>query len=156
LAFNHYKYKPVNPSIESVTEFNGDISVGYFFVNKLAVGIRPDITISAAKFNWGNNVQRSFGFGPFVRYYLLPVDKKVNLFGDASLSYTLNSSNQGSGVYSRSWIYSFGAGAVVFVSPTVGLEGQFSYRQYSFINVEEQTNNLQFKIGLQAYLKRSK
>src|SRR5215475_15706489 len=51
---------------------------GYFFYNKLAGGLKLIYSIDNPS---GGNSYVQYGVSPFVRYYILPSSKLVNVFG---------------------------------------------------------------------------
>ena len=79
--------------------------IGYFIVNNLACGLSGNFYLSLPE-NGGNST--SFGGGPFVRYYFLKSDKKINILSQVSYYYASDSDNSKS--YNRG--YNFKAGPV--------------------------------------------
>ena len=138
------------------------MNAGCFVVNKLAPGIRLSAQVGKEKISRPdgtkqNLVQRNVGFGPFLRYYILTPEKKINVFGDGSLLYNINSNNSNNAL-SKSLSSSLGAGAVLFLNKSVGLEGLFSYNHYADVNngSSYSSNGVEFKVGLQVHLKKAK
>ena len=82
---------------------------------------------------------------------------KINIFGDGSLLYNINSNNS-TNVLSKSISSSLAAGGVFFLNQSVGLEGLLSYNYYADVNADSEysSNSLQFRIGLQVQLKKAK
>ena len=56
------------------TDFQISPTIGYFIIDKFAVGLRPSFTYG--KINWVANAksQTIFSIGPFARYYFLQTD----------------------------------------------------------------------------------
>lgn len=50
-------------------------NLGYYFINKFAIGIKPEYDRTEVKQNANHQVVNSYGLGPFVRYYYLPIKK---------------------------------------------------------------------------------
>src|SRR5687768_7291671 len=126
-AFTHYKQKAASPGISGLSEVQGDLNAGYLFIDKLAAGVRTSIQISRYKLRQADNsttafIQRTYGIGPFIRYYILAQEKMVNFFGDAGFLYNLHS-NESHGFVTRSLSSSLAGGAVVFLNQYIGLEG---------------------------------
>jgi hypothetical protein len=96
--------------------------VGYFVLNKFALGINPGFTYQ--HYMGSNN--RNFQIGAFGRYYFLNSQKKINLFAQAgySYSYSFNESKyyQSQTNISQYGVLSFKAGPVWFISKSVALE----------------------------------
>lgn len=162
ISFSHSKPKEHTIGINSTSELDAAVNTGYFFINKLAAGLRLSSQISKVKMSQPdgsktNLVHRNVGFGPLLRYYMLAPEKKMNLFGDASLLYNINSNNSVS-VRSKSLSSSLGAGAVVFLNQSIGLEGMLTYGHYADVDTESDysSNSLQFKVGLQVHLRKAK
>ncbi|MCU7548594.1 porin family protein [Chitinophagaceae bacterium LB-8] len=160
IAFTHSR--PKITGFDGESELDAAVNTGYFFINKLAAGVRLHTQIAKEKITHPDGskqkiVQRNVGFGPFLRYYVLAPDKHVNLFGDAGLLYNINSNNTNS-VHSKSLTSSLGAGAVVFLNQIVGLEGLLSYSHYALVDTDSDysSNDFQFKVGLQVHLRKAK
>ena len=82
---NYTNSKTINPKNEIISSGNSIRlfpNIGYFIVDKLALGINTN-------FNFGKNVgipsNTDFGAGPFIRYYFLKPEKMINLFIDANI-----------------------------------------------------------------------
>lgn len=60
---------------------------GYFFIDNLSGGLQINLVFTNS--NPGNNGSKasSYGFSPFLRYYFLETDKRINLFGEVNYSY---------------------------------------------------------------------
>jgi hypothetical protein len=163
ISYTHTKPKDFsNGTKTAYSQLDATVNAGYFVVNKLAPGVRLSAQIGKSKILRPDDskqilIQRNVGFGPFLRYYFLAPDKKINVFGDGSLLYNINSNNSTDLLY-KSLSSSLGAGAVYFLNQSVGLEGLFSYTQYADVNNDSdyKSNSLRFKIGLQVHLKKDK
>jgi hypothetical protein len=162
IAFTHSRLKEGSYGIVNGTELNAAVNAGFFFFNKLAGGVRPGIQFSRYKFHEMNSapflrVARTFSFGPFVRYYFLKRDNKINLFGDADLLLATYI-RKGDSFRDKALTSSLGAGVVLFLNEHVGIEGLLSYSQYAYVNNDYQrvSNFLQFKGGIQVYLSKTK
>jgi len=86
-------------------------NAGYFFIDKFAAGIKPNILVDHGK-GIQNFASTSSSFGPFLRYYFLPTDVRTNLFAEGSYAYGISSVGYGNTGHSN--IYSFAAGPVFF------------------------------------------
>ena len=127
--------------------------VGYFIVDKMAVGLYP-------AFSFSNNLSipdnqsamTAIQLGPFARYYFLSKDKQLNIFAESSYRYT-------STRYSRSntdgSITSIGVGPVIYFNSAVGLEFAVTYQiiKAATPNIKSTTKHIGLSIGLQVHLK---
>jgi hypothetical protein len=125
----------VSPTLNGYSnELNLSLSpnIGYFIVDKFAVGLRP-------YFSWGKGESTSangtistsdskrYGIGPFARYYFLDKDKRYNILADAS--YQLGEWNLGDiGKLSN---FSFLVGPVIYFNTSVGMEFLLGYSSQS-------------------------
>lgn len=83
-------------------------NIGYFIADKFAVGLKPSFTYSKADYggliNDGVQVAGGgyshitwFDFGPFIRYYFLPTDNRINVFAEGNYSHGTANTNPGKG-----------------------------------------------------------
>ena len=91
-----------------------------------------------------------YGFSPFVRYYLLPSGKSVNIFTEAAYGWT-KGDEQGGTSTSHQW--SLSAGPTFFLNPHVAIEVALNYTNtaghlYTYGNPE----SLGISIGFQIHL----
>lgn len=123
-------------------------NAGYFFANRLAGGLRTFYSLYRTP---GFMESKSFqlGVGPFVRYYFLKSDKKINILGDAAHQFLHSWSKQPGQPTSYNTI-SVSGGPVFFLDPAVGLEltGKYDLGLYES-NVRGKT--LSFNIGFQIH-----
>lgn len=103
---------------------------GYFVINQLAVGLRPEFSYTKVKTKVGSvsseGSNTTFSLAPFVRYYFMPSGEKVNIFGDASYGFG-SSKNKGGESVSGNY-YQIKAGPAVFLTPNTALEFALYYR----------------------------
>lgn len=126
-------------------------NLGYFFSNKFVAGLSTNIGYTKPK-----NYESSFGYGvgPFVRYYFLKEEKRVNLF--AQTNYIFGETKSGSNK-SQSNGYGFKAGPVIFFNSSVGLEMSIDYNSSKLTpnGAESSTyNNFQIGLGFQIHLEK--
>jgi hypothetical protein len=160
LAYTRYA-KGSQGILRKGSSLDASLNSGYFLIDKLAGGIRTNYEFGKSKYpqpDGSTNVlrQTTLGLGPFIRYYFLRVENRVNLFSDAGFLYSVNTNNTISTgrQTSNSWSSSFGVGTVVFLNTSVGIEFLLAYDHYKEIDVDSRDNQLQFKIGLQFHLER--
>lgn len=131
-------------------------NVGYFFIDKLAGGLRPNLFVSTTKYYNTSGSSRS-EIGPFLRYYLLPADQQLNLFIDGSYSRgwtsAKNNNNTTNKVSSNN--FSFMGGPVFFLNSSVAVELSIGYSSTKFKDgVDSKRNIITTGIGLQFYLEK--
>ncbi|MDE3236857.1 MAG: hypothetical protein KGO81_12960 [Bacteroidota bacterium] len=150
-----------NPSISNQVKVKNNINIssdiGYFFINKLAGGIKLNFSSKYAVYN-PNSYERG-GFltvGPFIRYYFLNQDKEYNILLESS--YTI-----GNSLFSPKEIVkelNFFAGPELFLNSVIGIEFLIGYNNNvdsrfdynSNLIYKRVQNYFQINIGLQIYL----
>lgn len=132
---------------------------GYFFIDKLAAGLRMDAIFDRQKYpqpdgSSSSVVTNSLGVGPFVRYYFLSMEGRVNLLADGAFSYnTAHNKSTGSdrSTY-KAFNYSVLGGPVVFFNSSVALELLLGYSHSKIKDIDSKGGSFQLKIGFQFYL----
>ena len=140
-------FEPVRSSVETTISLNPGI--GYFIVDKLAVGINAWVM-----FNTANKDDRivTFDIGHFARYYFLSTAKKFNLFAQADYSYA--STSAGCISFNSGNNFQFSVGGVMFFNSSVGLE---ILPNYTIQNSSTPTNKVfKIDIGFQIHLETEK
>lgn len=122
--------------------------VGYFFADKLVGGLRFDV-------NWGETrVSSSFvtyGFSPFLRYYILSVENKVNFFVNTSFGWQIASLGGGF----TQWTFS--AGPALFLAQNFSIELALQYAAYSpDLYTEYHPRSFAINIGFQYHFGTSR
>lgn len=124
--------------------------IGYFVIDKLAMGLKPGYTYTKTLTGSSNYSLNAYSMGPFVRYYFLEAEKRVNILTEASYQYTISkvtdnpsSSNNG---------FSFLAGPVIYFNSSVGLEFTIGYSTTRFAGESTSSNTILLGIGLQVHL----
>jgi len=134
--------------------FNIDLSpnVGYFFIDKFAGGIRA--RFASNKVEYSGSVAKStlVGIGPFLRYYLLPIDNRVNLFAESAYQYLNYSGN--SGASNNANIFTFSAGPVIYFNTSVGIEFTVNYELNRNDDANTKANTFFLNIGFQIHLEK--
>lgn len=133
-------------------------NVGYFLWDKLAAGIKLDITLQRDGYpttgaGTGHLLYNHFLYGLFTRYYLLNKEKQVNLFVEGNYAF---GSNKASGYYPISDAkiskYSFFAGPVIYLNSNIGVEMVVGYFNYRDAKAGTTISGFQTNIGLQIHL----
>lgn len=126
-------------------------NVGYFFANKFVAGTSFSIGYTKPK---DSDNSLAYGVGPFVRYYFLKEDKRINFFAQAN--YVFGETKSGSNK-SESNGYGFKAGPVIFFNNSVGLEITLDYNSSKLIpngSASSTYNNIQIGLGFQIHLEK--
>lgn len=148
------------------TNFTLSPNGGYFFLDKLAVGLNANLGYTQTKYSINQkNDSKVYGVSPFIRYYVLPASNKINLFTQASYGW-------GKGVTSYSGSdnkykvnttsFSFTAGPVFFITNNVAVELSLGYGQNNFRSNygtaanKSKEKNFQIGIGFQIHLGKGK
>lgn len=132
---------------------------GYFVINQLAVGLRPEFDYTKIKTKIGgvssDGSETRFSVAPFVRYYFMPSGEKVNIFGDASYGFGSDKVKGADKSESINY-YQIKAGPAVFLSPSTALEFALYYRSMGgkyFENAAGDRNNwFGLSVGFQIHL----
>lgn len=135
-------------SKQTIVELSGDI--GYFIIDKLAVGLKPGYNRTGT--NNPRLVANIYEVGPFIRYYILPADKTVNIFTELSYQYGILKTNQG--ISQNSNNFSGIAGCAVFFNSSVALDFNVGYSNYKYNNNTGKVNSLIAGIGFHFHLKK--
>lgn len=142
-----FEYSNHSESEEGTTQLTVKPDVGFFLMDRIAAGLQVDLSMT------GNRGDRyvTLMLGPFVRYYFLPGDKKINVLAEAdfmlgSEKYTGFSSEGKTAI-------GLSAGPVFFISPQVGVETMLSWRTLKYSNDEGRINSLGLSVGFQVYLR---
>lgn len=135
--------------------FNLTTDLGYFLKDKLAVGLVPT-------FGYGNpegsgNSGYGFGIGPFVRYYFLNTDKRINIF--SHLEYQFGNGYRQGDKTTETQNFNIKAGLVVFFNSSVAMEITLGYAygkvtSFSGIGSESKFNAFNIGIGFQIHLEK--
>jgi hypothetical protein len=163
LAFTSIKYKGnsteyIDPSKTKVTTLNIQPRFGYFIADNIALGANLSVGSSSTKEEQNAKyTQTSFGFGPFVRYYIsgtkvLPFFELSTLFGSITEKY--NSQTYDNSDKSSMRSIGGGAGLAVKVGEKVTFDMMAGYNSMSVKAKQDNPNDsrsvqgtLGFKFG---------
>jgi hypothetical protein len=133
--------------------------LGYFVINQLAVGLRPEFMYAKSKTKTSPTTTitssgTSFTIAPFVRYYFMPSGDKINVFGDASYGFG-SSKVKGASSVSGNY-YQIKAGPAIFLTPNTALEFAAYYRSNGGDAYEDaagdRENHFGLSVGFQIHL----
>jgi hypothetical protein len=129
-------------------------TIGYFFIDKLAAGLTANYSLYFEN-NQGTGqspTNQQIEAGPFIRYYFLDPEKKVNIFTQGLYQYTYgwNNSNASGSLIDLM----FTGGTTVFLNSIVGIEFTANYQlEYGGL-ITVKTFSL--GVGFQIYLIKEK
>ena len=101
-------------------------AIGYFIAYQLAGGLRIDLSLYNSKSDNVDTHYTATTISPFLRYYLLPVPGKVNVFIDVSYLHTKTKSSLGYSEKAKGYYLS--AGPSVFLTKQIALEFTLGYK----------------------------
>lgn len=151
------KIKANNSNILFSSYFNVNInnSIGYFFKDKFAAGLKSsfEYTKVVNYETYGNSISELkpfYGLGFYTRYYILPIDKRLNIL--AELKYQRYF--PGGKYISPKLTHGLGItlGSVLFLNNIIGIEYTISYGSSPTFSRAYFANVLKTGIGLQIHL----
>ncbi|MFY7883617.1 MAG: hypothetical protein ACOVOV_02090 [Dolichospermum sp.] len=119
-------------------------NVGYFFIDKLAVGTNASLVMA-----FQQKSTSAWGIGPYVRYYFLEKEKAINVFSE--LSYYAERRNDTDDLKFNN--YNIKAGTVFFLNSSVGIEVALNYLNLS-TNQDFENERFYLGVGFQIHLER--
>lgn len=119
-------------------------NVGYFLVDKFAVGISPLLAYNKPE---DGSSAINYGIGLYSRYYLLNTERRVNILTHIGYSYFKSSNSD-----SKSTALDLKAGPVIYFNSSVALEMTLNYNS----NQQSSTtyNILSIGLGFQIHLEK--
>jgi len=120
-------------------------NIGYFFFNNFAAGVNVSLVINDS--NHGSQTTQC-SIGPFLRYYFLNTENKINLFTQVAYqnfhSFVANENINNT--------LTFSAGPVIYLTPSIGIELTANYAMLKFDHASVHT--LSLGIGFQIHLEK--
>lgn len=136
------------------TQININPLIGYFIADRFAIGLFGTYDFVSEKYENGNKATYSnFGFGPFIRYYILPVESRVNILFEGNGGFNKQGSSSTSSK-SNFIYYNFLAGPVIFLNSSVGLEFLIGYKGFNDNESNTRKSSINFSIGFQYHLEK--
>lgn len=136
-------------------EFTISPDAGYFFRDKLAGGLRVNLTHAVAK-EWGIKFATDtyYSLSPFVRYYLLSKTAQLNPFVDGGVYLGKVRQKGTTDEVFRATTYGYTAtgGIAYFIKNLVALEAQLSLDKRDGKNSDFSSTLVTGKVGLQFHL----
>ena len=140
------------------TTFQFAPDIGYFIFDQLVLGGKIGISFYKSTVDYAvpyNYKTSSINLSPFVRYYILPKMKKVNVFAETDFSFLRATETDLSGEYKlkkNGSAYTVLAGPVYFVNPHVALEFTVAYNSSKYADDSYFINTFMTGLGLQIHL----
>ena len=130
-------------------------TIGYFPFDKFSIGLSPSFGFNNPE--GSNNSGTGYGIGPYVRYYFLKPENRINIFSHIEYNYGLGYSS-GEKTSSRK-DFNIMAGPAIFFNSSVALELTMQYNisestSYSTNNSKTKFNNFNIGIGFQIHLEK--
>lgn len=149
----HRNSEAYGPSQVGYT-FNITPNIGYFPLDKFAVGFKTGINKSGYKAPGtpGYNKYTEFNIGAYSRYYFLSTEKNINILSEAAYLYGFEKGNQNDPASKNTFVFS--AGPVVYFNTSVGIEFLVSYSTSKFVSVKGSNNIIMVGLGLQVHLEK--
>ena len=130
-------------------------NLGYFIADKFAAGARISFEHNTLKYLGVSQKTTTVSIGPFLRYYLLNVEKKINIFTEGSYLYSHTSSNTSSNTDSDNK-FRVSAGPIIYFNSSVGLEFSLNYELYNSSVTDTEVKTFFLGIGFQIHLEKDK
>ena len=146
------------------TNIDLNVTMGYFIIDKLVVGIKPSYSsfkgevVSSNVGSGGKTNSYKIAVGPFTRYYFLKSEKPFNILAEASYQTGINKFLGVLKEKGKNSTLSFLVGPEIFFNDTAGLEFLFGYsnRLVTIDNssgaFENKKSGLQLSIGITLHL----
>jgi len=151
ISYASTKYNSTNYG-EPHTAYDLQINpnVGYFFVDKLAGGLKARISKIGDRDK--SQSYTDVNLGPFFRYYMLAPEKQVNVLTEAAYLYGFDKYTTPD--KNSKHTFSFSAGPVIYFNSAVGLEMLVNYSTCKFTEFKGSNNTIRFCLGLQVHLEK--
>ena len=121
-------------------------NIGYFFIDKLAIGAAGQFSYIFPK--GGDHSISSNNISPFIRYYFLGKEKQINIFSEVRYEIVrLHRSNF------KSDTFLIKAGTVFFVNSSVGIEVALNYSTQK-LNPNIENRSIYLNVGFQIHLEK--
>lgn len=153
---------------QQVTHLQLSPDIGYFLFDKFAIGLKLGFESWRYQSVGQNSLTKNttYSFGPFVRYYLLSIQKEFNLLIEGNYQHGIERGGGSSAPpgqplqfsiiqYNKN-TFSIAGGPVIYFNSSVGLEFLIGYSSSKYAQYEGNNNTVQVGIGLQIHLEKDK
>lgn len=145
------RYSTIDDFSSKMNRYNLDTGIGYFFINKLATGLKISYEGFSPKFEGANN-SSLYSLGPYARYYFLNPEKNYNLFIESS--YLVGAYTNGD-FRNNTRAFNVSAGPTIYFNSSVGLEFFVQYTDFKYKEGDTFDRRMQIGIGFQIYLEKN-
>jgi hypothetical protein len=144
-AFGNFKTTSGESSSTS-TSITISPNIGYFFIDKLAIGLAGQFSYVFPK--EGDHTISSNNISPFIRYYFLEKEKEINIFSEARYEIMRMSHSD-----LKADTFLIKAGTVFFVNSSVGIEVALNYSTQK-TNQNFENRAIYVNVGFQIHLEK--
>jgi hypothetical protein len=145
------QYSTIDDSSYKTYHYDLNTGIGYFFMNKLAAGLKISYEGFTSKYLGGSNMSL-YSLGPYARYYFFNPEKNYNLFIESS--YLIGAYSSGD-FKNNSRAFNVSAGPTIYFNSSVGLEFFLQYSNIKFSEGTSASARIQAGIGFQIYLEKN-
>ena len=124
-------------------------NIGYFFLNKMALGLRPNYFLNGSSGSGTSKSERII-LAPFVRYYFLEAEKKINVFVEGAYNIDIDVFGDGDNPED----FEIKAGLALFLNSSVAFETSLSYINSNSKNQFVGSHTFLLGFGLQIHLEK--
>jgi hypothetical protein len=127
-------------------------NIGYFIIDRLAVGLRPGLTLNSSDVPSAKVKSTTYTFAPFIRYYFLKNCDRFNVFADADYGYS--KTNYSDPAYFENYesnAYLFAIGPSIFLSENISLEFTVGYKSYKDNYISKRSTTILTQLGFQIH-----
>lgn len=163
-SFRSYKesrYNSGNEYTVGFTDIQLSTTIGYFPIEKFALGLSPSFSYHFGKSPSGSKEfsPTRFMIGPFLRYYFLNIEKGYNVLIDTRYQLGIAKSPYGPNDQGNTSNFSIMGGAEIFFNSSVGMEILLGYNRKKeklggWLDTENIQKGFQTSIGFQFHLEK--
>lgn len=162
-GLTHTNNNSTSSTLYKNTTFSISPNIGYFIFDKFVAGAKLSILLLKYDYSQGSGggtisystKSQFYNLGPFVRYYFLEPERRINLFLEGTYQYQLRkdiSPNSNSKQTANN--FSVNGGPVIFFNSNVGIEFTIGYSSLKYNGFTGSNNTIQTNIGLQIHLQK--
>lgn len=130
-------------------------NIGYFVIDKLATGIKLGLTLDRVEYNGGVSKSTQLSYGPFVRYYFLPTENRINLLGEFNYQHLTNTNNSTT-TKDQLNAFTISTGTAIFFNSSVAIEALVNYELLNNSTIGTNAKTFYLSIGFQIHLEKDK
>jgi hypothetical protein len=157
ISFESVRYDERNVVLYKDRTFLVSPNIGYFFIPKLAGGLR--LNCFFYKQTTSVFTETDISLSPFLRYYLLSQKQKFNVLVDASYFHSRSKTrfiNNPTPAIGRTNGYNVSVGPSIFLNEHIALEFLVGYKHTKGKDLDNKTITVNTALGLQVHLGKIK